>query len=421
MTRIMLVDDDPNTLLVLDHLLSRNEGFRIEAFADPEQALAKIHEQPFDIIISDYRMPIVDGIDLLETAWRVAPHTTRILLSGVADSQVLTSSINRCRIDHFIEKPWHSEELVKLVEQAAEEQATTKEERKILELFSNRKQALCLAAFAEKAHLQLPASQKCLTHAPSCLENIRQAMQAALAILGFELLHYSSAIRDEVGSSDLSRKAAVEFGNLEHLVTEVRQHPCIRDLQAACHTIFDDAIIKQNNPLYGSWDSLFMSIACRINKRERFDTFLAGLKEQLAENNIRNGYFFSCIENKRHTVAFLSSSHHHSEPLCKQDAATIRELIHLCNKAISQAYNCHICHKAITLVDYQQYRLTEKQKQILTCFLHSSNATLKSVANSQRVSIDAINFHLRNIRAALKKPRTSPLALAILARDMNLI
>lgn len=64
---LLVVDDDPHLLTIAEHLLSREDGFEVVTAENALDACRVVREEPVDCVISDYRMPAVDGMDLLET------------------------------------------------------------------------------------------------------------------------------------------------------------------------------------------------------------------------------------------------------------------------------------------------------------------------------------------------------------------
>jgi two-component system, probable response regulator PhcQ len=118
--RILLVDDEANVLAALGRLLRRAFGTaaQIETCAQPVLALQRISEASFDVVVSDYRMPGMDGLQLLGACRQLQPETTRIILSGMTDFDVLMSAINDVGILRFMLKPWDEDEFVSVMCQA---------------------------------------------------------------------------------------------------------------------------------------------------------------------------------------------------------------------------------------------------------------------------------------------------------------
>lgn len=119
--RLMLVDDEPNVLRALERQLravdrGADPSYVIETFPCPNDALARAAQQAFDLVISDYRMPGMDGITFLTKLRAIQPHAARLLLSGQADLSALLGAINSAGVVRFLCKPWEHTELILAVE-----------------------------------------------------------------------------------------------------------------------------------------------------------------------------------------------------------------------------------------------------------------------------------------------------------------
>jgi DNA-binding NtrC family response regulator len=110
MARILIVDDEVHVVGALRRLL-RREGFSIDVALNGEEALEKLGTFHPDVVISDFRMRGMNGLELLGHVLRLAPTAVRVLISGHAD---LSSSGGQpgSVISHFISKPWDDERLV---------------------------------------------------------------------------------------------------------------------------------------------------------------------------------------------------------------------------------------------------------------------------------------------------------------------
>ena len=84
MYRILLVDDEQNVLNALKRELK--EVYEIETFTNPAEALRRCGEVNFDLVISDYQMPEMNGIEFLKQFGKLQPDASRLILSGQADS-----------------------------------------------------------------------------------------------------------------------------------------------------------------------------------------------------------------------------------------------------------------------------------------------------------------------------------------------
>jgi two-component system, probable response regulator PhcQ len=126
MPRIMLVDDERNVLSSLRRTINAMPGNTfdgeviIETFEKPELALKRAEECEFDLVVSDWRMPVMNGIAFLNELVQIQPTIARLVLSGYGDFLAELKAIRRIKIFHFINKPWDNDELRSLLMLALE-------------------------------------------------------------------------------------------------------------------------------------------------------------------------------------------------------------------------------------------------------------------------------------------------------------
>lgn len=113
--KVLLLDDEERILRSLS-LLLRN-SFEISTTTSPQEALRWVEQEAFDIIISDQRMPLMDGAEFLSLARDKDPHPVRLLLTGYSDINASIRAVNEGAIFRYLTKPWHPAELRKLMEE----------------------------------------------------------------------------------------------------------------------------------------------------------------------------------------------------------------------------------------------------------------------------------------------------------------
>lgn len=119
MRRILLLDDEVNVLNALQRALRQcfhEIDLLVETFTDPEQALLRSAEIGFDVVMSDYRMPGMNGAEFLHVIMRVQPEAARLILSASTDFSEVTNAINRAEVLRYVAKPWLPEDLRKTFE-----------------------------------------------------------------------------------------------------------------------------------------------------------------------------------------------------------------------------------------------------------------------------------------------------------------
>lgn len=115
MKRLLIIDDEVPVLHALRRLLQRHfkpQQLSVEICADPLQALQRLQQERFDVLISDYRMPQLDGVTLLARAKELDPRAVRMMLSAAADFATLVAAVNRAGVFRYIPKPWSEPQLL---------------------------------------------------------------------------------------------------------------------------------------------------------------------------------------------------------------------------------------------------------------------------------------------------------------------
>lgn len=107
---ILCVDDEPNVLSAIRRAF-RHDKHRLLFAANALEALGIMASEPVHVVISDFRMPEVDGIELLKEIHRLYPTTVRTILTGYADLRLIQQAFERGDIYRFITKPWDDGEL----------------------------------------------------------------------------------------------------------------------------------------------------------------------------------------------------------------------------------------------------------------------------------------------------------------------
>jgi two-component system response regulator HupR/HoxA len=115
---VLVVDDEPRVLDALEAVLAAE--FRVLRAEGGEQALRLLPGADVAVIVTDYRMPGMTGVELLRRSQDVAPDAVRIVLTAYTDVDSLMDAINTGRIYHFVPKPWDPNELLLIVRRAAE-------------------------------------------------------------------------------------------------------------------------------------------------------------------------------------------------------------------------------------------------------------------------------------------------------------
>ncbi len=123
---VLCVDDEPNILSALRRLL-RSGGYQVLVAEGGAQGLAVLAKEHVDVVISDMRMPQMDGAEFLNAVRTDWPDVVRILLTGYADMTSTIDAINRGEIYRYVTKPWTDEDLLLTLRQGLERKGLERE------------------------------------------------------------------------------------------------------------------------------------------------------------------------------------------------------------------------------------------------------------------------------------------------------
>ena len=127
---VLCVDDEPHILSALRRLF-RTQGYEVVSADSGRAGLEVLASRQVDLIISDMRMPEMDGVAFLEQARERSPDTMRVLLTGHADVSQILDAVNRGEIYRYITKPWDDHEMTLVVRHALERQGLERDRRRL--------------------------------------------------------------------------------------------------------------------------------------------------------------------------------------------------------------------------------------------------------------------------------------------------
>ena len=141
---ILVVDDEPDNLLLLERVLRRE--YNVFPANSGAEALEFLEGMDVDMIISDQRMPNMTGAELLGTAYLRNPDQVRILLTAYSDVKDIISAINAGHIYQYLGKPWDPDELKLVVRRSLESYQLTLDNRRLLADYRND-EAMLLSSY----------------------------------------------------------------------------------------------------------------------------------------------------------------------------------------------------------------------------------------------------------------------------------
>ena len=126
---ILLVDDEPSILQSLKRVF-RSEPYEVITAESWTKGLDQFAMGvPVRVVISDYRMPVMNGVDFLKAVYERSPETVRIILSGYADKPVLLEAVQSGRIYKYLAKPWDDDFLKSTVRKGIKQTASAWDKR----------------------------------------------------------------------------------------------------------------------------------------------------------------------------------------------------------------------------------------------------------------------------------------------------
>ena len=128
MNRVLIVDDDQDIRLLLDRFLSKN-NFTTKTAATGEEASQLLREQNFDLVVCDFKLPDLNGLELIQRIKILRPQAAIIVITGYSDVKVAVKAIKLGAYD-YVTKPLYPDEILLTIKQAIKSGAKPKEPTK---------------------------------------------------------------------------------------------------------------------------------------------------------------------------------------------------------------------------------------------------------------------------------------------------
>ena len=172
---LLFVDDEPNILNALRRLF-HGKGYRLLLADGGAAALETLEREAVDLVISDMRMPGMDGARFLEQVRARWPAVVRILLTGYADIGSTIAAINRGEIYRYIAKPWDDNDIVLIVRDALAHKRLEQENVRLLALTRQQNESLreLNSGLEAKVAERTAALQRAMTQVEQANKNLKK-------------------------------------------------------------------------------------------------------------------------------------------------------------------------------------------------------------------------------------------------------
>lgn len=232
METLLFVDDETNILSALRRLF-RPLGYNILTAEGGAQGLELLAQHKVDLVISDMRMPQMDGAQFLEKVREHAPDTVRILLTGYADISSTIAAINKGQIYRYIAKPWEDNDIVLTVRYALEQKDLLREKVRLEELTQQQNAELkeLNANLEEKVKARTEELRQTMGFLEKAHEKLKKSFLTSIRVFSnlMELREGAMAGHSR-RVADLARKLALRLGMSETEAQEVMVAALLHDI-----------------------------------------------------------------------------------------------------------------------------------------------------------------------------------------------
>lgn len=229
---LLFVDDESNILASLRRLF-RPLGYRILTAESGAQGLAICDSETIDLVISDMRMPEMDGAQFLEQVRLKSPDTIRILLTGYADIASTIDAINKGQVYRYIAKPWEDNDICLTVRHALEQKMLAREKERLeaLTLKQNEELKDLNANLEEKVKARTEEVRQTMGFLEVAHEKLKKSFLTSIRVFANLMeLREGEMTGHSRRVADLARKLALKMGMSEVEAQEVMVAALLHDI-----------------------------------------------------------------------------------------------------------------------------------------------------------------------------------------------
>lgn len=186
---VLFVDDEPNILQSIKRLFFNYPDFNILTASNAEEGAAILGTQRVDVLVSDEKMPGVQGSQFVQYVRERFPEVVRCILTGYADTDSILKAVNRGEVYRYLVKPWNDGDLISTVRSAAEYGRLKRYSQELQEQLKKQNESLKTEVARRTEYLQ-----KALNTAKSATDEIHEYLDGIVSILS----HLIELIRPEI-------------------------------------------------------------------------------------------------------------------------------------------------------------------------------------------------------------------------------
>ena len=246
---LLMVDDEPSVLSALRRLF-RAHGYKILQATSGADALVLLSGDKVDLVISDMRMPEMDGAQFLEKVREHDPNIGRILLTGYADINATVAAINRGEIHRYIAKPWDDQDLLLVVSEALTRRDLELQNRQLLKLTQQQNEELANLnkTLEDRVKARVSEIEQINGMLDTAYDELNQTFMVAVTVFGGLMEMRRDGIAGHSRRvADLARRVAVELKLDENSENEVYLAGLLHDIGQIG---FPDTMLGKPSSLY---------------------------------------------------------------------------------------------------------------------------------------------------------------------------
>lgn len=220
----MFVDDEPQILKAIKRVI-RNEPYQSLFAQGGAQALEQLQQTRVQVIVSDLKMPEMDGLTLLKKVQQIYPHTIRMVLSAVTDIEPVLEAVHVGKIYRYLTKPYDERELVQTIRQALDLWQIRKDKRDLQAQLAEQNRWLEKRAKERTAQLLAIERQAELgRYAAQIVHNLKNPLQAVMGQISLAKLTLSGEDRSIAAVEEHLDHMEAAADNLTRIVSGILRH-----------------------------------------------------------------------------------------------------------------------------------------------------------------------------------------------------